>query len=381
MTGRSLAIQGGLAAVGLVAVYATWQREPERAPGAVTVIDASKSDVTLVRYEDDASAVDMTRGKVGDKDGVWLHLVTKPKADPKKPDPAKPDPAKPDAKKTDPKTDPKADPKAEVKPEPKNPHKPDVKADAPPAPPRDLPGADAATKLYDQFAPFVSQRAFGVLEANKLKELGLDNPKRKLEVTVKGAVRRYEIGQPAAQTTGEAFLRDTRDGRVYLMPRNILAELSNAAHMVDRRLHTFELGDFDKVKLSAGGKQKEFVHVGRESKATAGFAPAKTPDKKDQMAKNWHDALWRVFPTELLGKGEEPAAGKITVLLRVDYTEGGGAVGWIEIGRAPEAISGASDDATPTGDVFARTEHTAGWVKIPSGGQLVPDAQKLIAAP
>jgi len=356
MTGRSLAVQGGLAALGLVTVYATWQREPERAPGAVTVIDASKSDVTMIHYEDETTAVDFTRGKTGGEDGVWLHLVTKPKAE-EKPD----------------KPDPKADPKAPAKP----PAKP-----APTPPPRDLPGADNAKKLYDQFAPLTSLRAFGVMEANKLKELGLDNPKRKLEVTVKGAVRRYEIGQPAAQTTGEAFLRDTRDGRVYLMPRNILSELQNASHMVDRRLHTFELGDFDRIKLSAGGKTKEFAHVGRESRTTSGFAPVKTPDKRDQTAKNWHDALWRVFPTELLSKGEEPTAGKVNVVLRVDYTEDNGSVGWIEIGRTPEPGSGMSDDAAAaTGEVYARTEHTAGWAKIPSGGQIVPDAQKLIAAP
>ncbi len=349
MTGRSLAVQGGLAVLGLVTVYATWQREPEHAPGAVTVIDASKSDVTLIHYEDDTTAVDLTRGKTGDEAGVWLHLVTKPKA--------------------------------EAKPDPKAPDKPPAKP-APTPPPRDLPGADNAKKLYDQFAPLMSLRAFGVLEANKLKELGLDNTKRKLDVTVKGAVRRYEIGQPAAQTTGEAFLRDTRDGRVYLMPRNILSDLQNASHMVDRRLHTFELGDFDRIKLSAGGKTKEFAHVGRESRTTSGFAPVKTPDKRDQTAKNWHDALWRVFPTELLGKGEEPTGGKVTVVLRVDYTEDNGSVGFIEIGRTPEPGSGMSDDAADAkGEVYARTEHTAGWAKIPSGGQIVPDAQKLIAAP
>ena len=39
------------------------------------------------------------------------------------------------------------------------------------------------------------------------------------------------------------------------------------------------------------------------------------------------------------------------------------------------------DDPTAPGDLYARSEHTAGWVKIPSGGQIVPDAQKLIAAP
>ena len=86
MTGRALAVQGGLAVLGLLTVYATWQREPERAPGAVTVIDASKSDVTLVRYKDESTTVDLTPGKTGDEDGVWLHLVTKPKPE------AKPDP-------------------------------------------------------------------------------------------------------------------------------------------------------------------------------------------------------------------------------------------------------------------------------------------------
>ncbi|HXU03717.1 MAG TPA: DUF4340 domain-containing protein [Polyangia bacterium] len=349
MTGRGLAVQGGLALVGLVTVYATWQREPERAPGAVTVIDASKSDVTLVHYEDDTTAVDLTRGKTGDDDGVWLHLVTKPKTE------AKPDP--------------KADPKA-------------AKPATPPAPPppRDLPGADNAKKLFEQFAPLVSMRAFGVLDAAKLKELGLDNPKRKVAVTVKGAVRDYEIGQPTTTSSGESFLRDIRDGRVYLMPRNLLTELQNASHLVDRRLHTLEITEFDRFKLSSGGKQKEFVSVGRESPKTIGFAPAKTPDKKDQMVKNWHDALWRIFPTELLGKGEEPPGGKLSIILRVDYTEKGKNVGWIEIGRV-ETASGVTEDAAPTGDLYARTEHTAGWAKIPSGGTVIPDAQKLIAAP
>ena len=116
MTGRALAVQAGLAVVGLATVYATWQREPEQAPGAVTVIDASKSDVTLVRYNDESTTVDLTPGKTGGEDGVWLHLVTRPKPE------AKPDP--------------KADPKTAAKP---------ATPPAPPPPPRDLPGADNAS--------------------------------------------------------------------------------------------------------------------------------------------------------------------------------------------------------------------------------------------
>jgi hypothetical protein len=345
VTRRGVAAQGGLAALGLLAAYLTWQREPERAPGAVTVIDASKSDVTLIRYEDDSNAIDLTRQ---DKD-VWLHLVVKKAAEPPKPH---------------------GDAKSAAKPE--------TKPAAPP-PPRDLPGGEGAKKLYDQFAPLTSPRAFGVLEPAKLKELGLDAPKRKLEVTVKGDVRKYEIGQPATTGGGESFLRDTRDGRVYLMPRSLIGELQNATHMIDRRLHTFELADFDRIKLSAGGKEKEFLHVDRASRSTAGFAPPKTPDKRDQMAKNWHDSLWRVFPSELLGRGEQPAGGKPNVVLRVEYFEGKQSVGWIEIAKIENA-SAASDDVASI-ESFVRTERTASWAKVHSATQLIADAQKLISAP
>ncbi|HLK88883.1 MAG TPA: hypothetical protein VKZ18_03260 [Polyangia bacterium] len=348
MTGRAAAVQGGLAVVGLLAAHFTWQREPEHAPGAVTVIDASKTDVTVVHYADDHNAVDFTRGH-GDSDApVWIHLV--PSADEAAKDAAK------DAAKA----------------------AKDGKLKAPPAPPRDLRGGEPATKVLDQFAPLVSPRAFGVLDAAKLKELGLEAPTRKLDITVKGDVRHYVIGQPEKAPGGESFLRDTRDGRVYLMPRGMLADLQNPNHLVDRRLHGFEQGDFDRMVLSAGGKSKEYVQLDRQARAKAAFAPAKSPDKHDQMAKNWHDAVWRAFPSEILGRGEDPAGGKPAVVLRVDYYDGKSTVGYMELGR-PESASGVSEEASA--DVYARTEHSAGWMKLHNGAQLLTDAQKLIAAP
>ena len=347
MTGRAAAIQGGLAAAGLLAVYLTWQREPEKAPGAVTVIEAVKSDITHVRYTDDANAVDFERGK--DSTGapaVWIHLAPTGKAPPKPP--AKNEKPKPDAKTT-------------------------------PEPPRDLLGSEPATKIFEGFAPLNSPRAFGLLDATKLKELGLDAPTRHLEISVRGDVRRFDIGQPEKATGGEAFLRDTRDGRVYLLPRGLLADLQNPNHLVDRRLHAFEIADFDRFVLASGGKQKEYLQINREVRGKSSFAPAKTPDKPDQMAKNWHDALWRAFPSEILGRGEEPPTGKPTVVLRIDYTDGKTPVGFMEFARA-ESSGGVSEE-TPGADVYARTEHTAGWLKLATGAQLVADAQKLIAAP
>jgi len=342
MTGRAAAIQGGLATAGLLAVYLTWQREPERAPGAVTVIDASKAEVTRVHFADDNNSVDFQRGQDNSGAAIWIHLAPTGKAIPK----------------------PGAKDKSEVKP---------------PDPPRDLLGSEPALKIFEEFSPLISPRAFGQLDAVKLKELGLSAPIRKLEVNARGDVRAFEVGQPEKATGGEAFLRDTRDGRVYLMPRGMLADLQNPSHLIDRRLHTFEIADFDRFVLSAGGKQKEFLQINREQHGKSAFAPAKTPDKPDQMAKNWHDAMWRAFPSEILGRGEEPAAGKPTVVLRIEYFDGQKSIGFMEFARA-EAAGGVSEEA-PSGDVYARTEHTAGWLKLATGAQLVADAQKLIAAP
>ena len=249
----------------------------------------------------------------------------------------------------------------------------------PPSPRRATWGAPRTRASYTTSSRRSSRRARSAsLDAAKLKELGLDTPTRKLEVTVKGDVRRYDIGQPANATGGEAFLRDTRDGRVYLMPRAMLSELQNAGPWSTAACTPSTSPDFDRISSPAGGKSKEFVQVGRESRATAGFAPAKTPDKRDQMAKNWHDSLWRAFPTELLGKGEEPPGGKPTLVLRVDYFDGKDSVGWMEIAHGRTTAGGYPRMASGSdGDVYVRSEHTAGWNKIPSGGQLVADAQKL----
>jgi hypothetical protein len=347
MTGRAAAIQGGLAALGLLLAHFTWQREPEHAPGSVTVIDATKNDVARVHYADDKNTVDFSRGHGDNEPPVWIHLV--PSAEPEKTPPPKPG----------------------AKPEPPKPK-------TPPAPPRDLAGGEPATKVLDQFAPLVSPRAFGALDATKLKELGLESPTRHLDVTVKGDTRHYVIGQPEKATGGESFLRDLGDGRVYLMPRGMLADLQNPNHLVDRRLHAFEQGDFDRMVLAAGGKSKEYVQLDREARAKAAFAPAKTPDKRDQMAKNWHDAVWRAFPSEILGRGEDPTGGKPTVALRVDYYDGKNSVGYMELGRE-ESTSGVSEEA-PAGDLYARTEHSAGWLKLHNGAQLLADAQKLLSA-
>jgi hypothetical protein len=345
VTGRSAAIQGGLAALGLLAAHLTWQREPERAPGEVVVIDGSKADVPRVRYEDDDNILGLERRTENGEAVAWVHMEPKPvKVAADKP----------------------GDPPPPPKP--------------PSAPPRDVRGNADALKLADRFAPFVSPRAFGVVQGEKLKELGLDTPTRHLEVVVRGDTRKYDVGVALHAQNGEAFLRDVRDGRVYLMPRMLLGELSNSKRLLDPRLHTFETKEFDKITLSMNGKSKEWVHLGRENFATDAYASPKTPDKHDDMAKNWADSLWRQFPMEVLGKGEEPKGGPPKVAFRLEYSEKGKPVGWVEIARAENDTESKSPGES-VDNVFARTEHSVGWSRLHSGDLLITDAEKLVNAP
>jgi hypothetical protein len=360
VTGRGLAVQGGLALAGLAIAYGTWQREPERAAGEVIVVDASKSELGSVHFEDDNTTVDVQRGNDAGESGVWL------KVQDKTPVPAPKPPAATD--------------KTSTPPPPVPPTKP--------RPLRVLRGDEAAEKLLAAFAPFRSPRAFGVLDAKKAKELGLDAPKKKLVITARGQTRTFVIGQPS-QGSGENYLRDSADGRTYLMPRQLLTDLQGAMYrLVDRKMHSFKITEVNRVVVASGGKSRDFVIKNNKDPNGYKLAPAATPDKPDEMARNWHDKVWRMFPTELLGKGETPTHGQPKVATRIEYFDGAKSAGWLEIGKV-DVPPGAAPPPSPnphgppptnTGiELYGRSEHTAGWVRLSNDPTTVTEAEKIVA--
>ena len=226
-----------------------------------------------------------------------------------------------------------------------------------------------------------------MLDAKKAKELGLDGAKKKLSITARGETRDFVIGQPP-EAGGESYLRDTKDGRTYLMPRQLLTDLQGAAYrLVDRKLHTFKIADVSHLVVAASGKTRDLVIKNREDQNAYKLAPATTPDKPEEMARNWHDKIWRLFPTELLGKGESPAAGEPKIAVRVDYLDGSKQVGWLEIGKL-DVAPGSEPPPSPHGmppqtgpEIYGRTEHTAGWVRLRSDPSMLGDADKIAAGP
>jgi hypothetical protein len=333
MRTRGAAIQGGLAALGLLFAYGTWQREPERATGEVIVVDVNKSDLQKVRYDDGTKWVELESRKEADGPAVWL----------------------------------KVSPNATTK-----------------APEREVRGNENALKLWDKLAPLRAQRALGTLPADKLKELGLDQPKKHVELTARGQTRSFHAGTPAFNVA-EPYVQDDADKRVYVLGGGVLSDLDSAGvRLMDRQLHGFKQNDFDALTVTAGGKKRELDVTNRETPTSARLVSKKS-GKPDEQAKNWHDKVWRLYVTDVLGKGEKPAAGEPQVALRIDYRERGHDRGYLEIGKvettpAPPANVSAPTPAKPTTEYYARSEHSAGWMKLPpSADDLIKEADKVAA--
>ncbi|NVJ04292.1 hypothetical protein HUW63_03420 [Myxococcus sp. AM001] len=361
---RDLALQGALAAAALVAAFVVWQREPSAGPGEVTVVDVPVRALDSIRYEDDSRFVDVFRDASA-RDRLWVRLGDKASRA-----------ASGDAKAgaTDAGVAPQATDAgvataavgtdagsnaAAVQP-------PVATREAPP-PPRELRANEVADKLFSRFAPMRAMRALGELDAKKLEEVGLATSPRKLTLTVGGKARVFALASPPGGW-GTPYLRSEEDGRVYLLGPAMLPDLENASsRLVDRRLHTFDLGDFDAVRISAGGATRAFRATGKAPGPVV-LAPEEAPEQPDDFARNWHDRVWRMMPVDLLGRDEPLPGGEPRESFRVDYLRAGQPVGHVMVAKGE-------------GGFYARTEHTSGWARLHSGMEALAEEAARVTAP
>jgi hypothetical protein len=346
VTHRQVALQATLALAGLCAAYFTWQRAAELAPGEVFVIDSGKNDVSAVRFDDQEKSVWVELTTTSDENGPFtsVHLSPQERA---------------------------TTAKDQTKDQTKD-HNKDQKPSK--TPERMVRGSEAADKLLAGFAPLRASRGLGILDPTRLKDLGLDEPKRHFTLTLRNGKRAFAIA-PAPPGGSEPYLRDEVSGQVYVVSRSLLSDFQSAASLlVERRLHGFKVEEADRVAIQRGGKKEEFVISRSEDRVQ--LSPVSSPDKPDSTAKTWHDRAFAVWPVEVLGKDEAPEGGQPQVELRIDYAVRGHRLGFVEIARLA-ALASSSDGAKDT--LFARSEHTLGWVKLPADTQsLLADADGVL---
>jgi hypothetical protein len=328
VSSRSVIVQAALAALALLFAYATWQRQPELTSGEVFVLEVTKNDLQRVRYEDQEAKSFAELAKDKDAAGAFVTVRLSGYDNTGANVPA-------------------GHPGVVLK-----------------MPERVLRGSESAQRLFDKFAPLRGKRALGVLDAAKSKELGLDSTKKFLEINARGWKRRFAI-VPAPPGGSDPYIKDVQDNRVYVVDRPILTDLQAATtNLVDRKLHAFRIEEVDRVVITGSSKRLEFIGSRIEQFPGIRLAPVGAPDKADATLKNWHDRIFGLFPTEVLGKGENPASGAPTVTLKLEYFSRGRPIGWTELARTKPPAASTATAQTP--DVMVRSEHTLGWYRVGS---------------
>jgi hypothetical protein len=343
MTRRQVLLQAGLAAAALVLAYLTWQRGPELAQDEAFALDIAKNDLVSVRFDDQEKKTWVELSRASDDNGAFVSVNLGPQDKPAKPKPPTP-------------------------PGTKAPEQPVEKTPA-----RRVRGNETAERLLASFTPLRADRSLGILDAAKLKELGLDAAKKRITLTLSTGKRTFTI-VPAPPGGTLPYLRDEASKQVYVVARSFLFDFQSAASvLVERKTHGFRLEDIDHIHVTLGSLQRDFIVT--RSEGTVKLAAASTPDKPEQAVKTWHSKLFGLWPTEILGAGEVPAEGAPQVALRIDYSARGRRLGFIELGKVA-AIASTTNGAQDV--LYARSEHTLGWVKLGNDTKtLLGDAQSL----
>ena len=351
MRRRPLLVQAGVAAGALLVAAVVWLRPPPLgAPGEVPVVMLARGDVKSVHWDDGSHRVDVWRGPEPDRT-TWVRIGTSPSLH------------APDAGgATDAGVPLRAD--AGVRARADGGVSDVLRAirEAPPPPDRTLRGNETADRLLERASPPMATRDLGIASTERRTDLGLEASSKRLQldtrpgagagaalvpVSIPGVLFTFGVSTPPG-ASGAYLLAP--DGRLWLIQDALIQDLSAASsRLVDRRLHAFRSDEPDALQIQLDGRTRAYVV--RKAQGSPRLAPAEAPDAPSSEATAWADRVWKLAPLEVLGTGETPREGTPVTALRVDYLRARKPLGFLELARAGN-------------EWFARTEHTAGWVRL-----------------
>jgi hypothetical protein len=361
MRARPVVLQVVVAAFALALAAVIWLRPaPTHAPDEVAVVPFRPGDVNAVRFDDGAHLMEVVRAAAGEP-GVWVRIGRSPSLAP------------PDGGDGGPSAAAEGVGRPDGGP---GRGRPDGGASSldggvrallealPPPPDRELRGNEVAEKLLGRVAPLTAVRALGSVSAAQRQQMGLEVPAKTLQLDARSGTFRFGLSTPPG-ASGTYLLGE--DGRVWIIADGLVQDLISASsRLVDRRLHAFRPEEPDALAIQGDGRAKRFVV--RRVQGMTRLVPEESPDASDAQASAFAERLWRLSPTEVLGRGETPREGPPQLALRVDYLRNRRPLGFIELARAGN-------------ELFARTEHTASWVRLPApSATVLGEADRLLSA-
>jgi hypothetical protein len=208
---------------------------------------------------------------------------------------------------------------------------------------------DEAEKLLSAIAPAKSYRSLGKLEPARLVDYGLDKPESKITVTVGDKSYRLDVGA-LTPGSGDHYVRDPETGLVSTFTAEVIGKLKfSEGRLLEHDFHGFSTDDVRSIEVLAGGKTRKVVRI--EGKPNA-WADAATPTVVDETVGNWLLKVQRLRPQNYV---EKPSNVASSALVRVEYHDQKGKVGYFELFRCTDAEK----------KYLGRSERSRWYVEVP----------------
>jgi hypothetical protein len=208
----------------------------------------------------------------------------------------------------------------------------------------------AAEELVQKLAPLSALRRIGAFEPGRAEEFGLKEPEGTLKVKLGGAEQSLVIGSstPGGQ---ERYARHVASNTVYAVDGDLTQSLLSAdSRLLEREFHGFADAEISRIRVSRGGKSREFVQIAEKK---GSWADAASPAQVEQTVGNWLGKVDRLRVSEYVEKPAQPIAPEGQ--LRIEYFGGGKPLGFLEL----HAVPGEKGN-----DYLVRTEYTRWYAKV-----------------
>lgn len=217
--------------------YWTWTKEEKKVTTEkVAMVSAQPADIKLIRFVTKTQTVSVSRRDLKGEEYTWFEIATKYRT-------------------------------------------------------RGFVGNDKVSELFASFAPFNALRSLGPVAKDKLENIKLDKPQKKLTLELQSGSKVFEVGD---RTYGsrDHYVKPSAGKEVYLVESKVLGDLEYPeSRFMQRNLRKAPMEEVNALEVTAGGKTRRFLHQNRLAKNEAYWATDTAADQQNETVGNWVSKL------------------------------------------------------------------------------------------
>ncbi len=176
-------------------------------------------------------------------------------------------------------------------------------------------GNEAFDRHLESFLPLRALRSLGKsLQGEELKSTKLDSSGKKMRLKTANLEKNYRLG---GRTSGarDYYLQAEGSKEVFLVKGKLVADLEfPAGRFMQRRMRQEPLKEVEELQVSFADTMVRIKQQNRLSSKDAYWAPAETPDKKDETLGNYAEKLDRLSAIEYLKPDQQLPEGSQLLL-------------------------------------------------------------------